>query len=324
MINTPIKGWMPYKLEKKDGLLRCHWLNAAETPFTEPFFDQTIINRRTLLSRYIAFSPVSDLAMMREWAGDLMAVEPSAFIFHISRCGSTLVSQLLSTSPENIVLAEVPFFDQLLRLPFKDDTFDKTAVNKLLTDALKFYGQDKTGSERRVIIKADSWHLMFHKQLRELFPAVPFILMYRRPDEVYRSHSKKSGIQMVRGLLEPQLFGLDAEAVSNIHHDKYIAVVLENFLSKTFEIAEADNNTLLINYHEGPMEIMQLVADFINLPLSEFDLKKMEKRSQYHSKDSYELFNEEALNQAPVFLNKAMGLYQKLEAKRISILLRSI
>ncbi len=320
MTNTPIKGWIPYKLKVEGGQLFCHWLNTGQKTFSEPFFDETIIKYKTAHERYIKFPSVSDIAVLHEWADHLEAIQPAAIIFHVSRCGSTLVSQLLSTFPGNIMLAEVPFFDDILRLPFKDDRFDKTTVNKLLTDALKFYGQDKTGLERRVFIKADSWHLFFYDQLRALFPSVPFVVIYRSPDEVFRSHDKVSGIQMVPGLIEPDLFGFDAASIYNMGRDKYMASVLESFFSKILEIADADDNVLLINYNDGPMTMMKRAAEFVDVAFSDADLEKMKERSLYHSKKPEELFSEEAITSVSAHLGMAMELYQKLEAKRIAVL----
>src|SRR5258708_39765886 len=111
--------------------------------------------------------------MMKAWADGLDEIEPAAIIFHISRCGSTLISQLLATSEENVVLAEVPFFDDLLRLPFKEPGISEAMINELFLCAVKYYGQNCAepkgfvrGSQKRVFIKADRWHLFFYKQLR--------------------------------------------------------------------------------------------------------------------------------------------------------------
>ena len=35
-------------------------------------------------------------------------IDPTGFIFHLARCGSTLVSQMLAALPEHIVLSEAP------------------------------------------------------------------------------------------------------------------------------------------------------------------------------------------------------------------------
>jgi hypothetical protein len=326
MEDIAIENWIPYKLIKEDGQLQCHWLNTCGERFTEPFFDDTILKLRSIHLQHSTLSSVSDLEMMKEWANGLNEVEPTALIFHISRCGSTLVSQFLVTSEENIVLSEVPFFDDLLRLPYKESQVDQVAINELLTAAIKFYGQIRTnpsGSngvhETQLYIKTDSWHIFFYEQLRRLYPSVPFILMYRSPDEVFRSHKKIPGMQAVCGLIEQQVFGFKPGEMDDKHPDIYLASVLESYLSRYLEIAETDDQFLLLNYSEGPMPMIKKIASFANTALSKEDLVTMEERSRYHSKKPGERFTEETITHIPSCLDKAMQLYHKLEEKRIRL-----
>jgi hypothetical protein len=326
MEDINIENWIPYKLVEAEGQLQCHWLYTYGTPFTEPFFDETILKCRSVNSRNYIFPSVSDLGMTKAWSQGLNEIEPAALIFHISRCGSTLVSQLLATSTENIVLSEVPFFDDLLRLPFNKPHFSETEINILLKAAIKYYSQKITekmdlASKKKgnLFIKTDSWHIFFHRQLRQLYPKVPFILIYRSPDEVFRSHRKVPGMQAVPGMLEPQLFGFKTESPDQ-DHGIYLANVLTSYLSKYIEVAADDNLCMFLNYNEGPMQMIKKIAAFSNIHLKQQDLQKMEERSQYHSKKPGERFSEEAVLEIPSCLNKAMELYHTLDEKIMSTL----
>ncbi len=249
---------------------------------------------------------------------DLPAVEPAVLIFHISRCGSTLISQLLATSNQHIVLAEVPFFDDVLRLPHKVPDYNRTSINELLGDVIKYYAQKKAGNEKHVVIKTDSWHIFFYRQLRQLYPLVPFILIYRNPAEVFRSHKKQAGMQAVPGLIEPQLFGYKPEKFT-YDADIYLASVLERYLEQYLEIIQTDDHFLLLNYDEGPMPVIQRIALFANIALTTAELAVMEQRSRYHSKKPGEQFSEKALTCIPPILDKAIKLYTALEEKRMAI-----
>ncbi|BAU54947.1 sulfotransferase [Mucilaginibacter gotjawali] len=323
MENIALEWWIPYKLIGQENQLLCYWLNTYGQAFTEPFFEETILKCRVKDRKQIAHPAVSDPEMMMEWAKNLKYIQPSAVIFHISRCGSTLVSQMLATSDENIVLAEVPVFDDILRLSFKEPAVDDATIGNLLIAALKFHERGAyTGSlnekqEKRVFIKTDSWHLFYYKQLRQLFPSVPFILMYRTPDEVFRSHRKQPGMQSVKGLIEPEIFGINALNMEDMSPDIYLASVLENYLSRYNEIVAKDKLCLLVNYNEGPMAILQKIAAFSKIQISKKDWQYMHDRSLYHSKKPNEPFNEEQVKNTPSCLAKAMELYRKLEGKRL-------
>lgn len=316
MLDFPF-NWVPYKLIANEGRIQCSWLNTYGEPFNEPFFDETILKCKGLDGgSHAARSSVSDLMMIAEWVRGINAVEPTAFIFHVSRCGSTLVSQLLAMLDENVVLAEVPFFDDILRLPYKHPDYDQTAIAKLFTNAVKYYGQKRTGKEKSLFIKTDSWHLFFYRQLRQLYPAVPFIILYRKPDEVFSSHRKQPGMQAVNGLIEPRLFGFDINEVANMHPQDYLTVVIESYFKQCLEIAAIDDQCLLLNYNEGPMQMIEKIAAFTKTPLTPYDILKMAERSRYHSKRQGELFAEENNPSLNLKLGKAIERYNLLEEKR--------
>jgi len=326
MDDVKIEGWIPYQLTAVEGQPICHWLNTFDLAFTEPFFDSTIAKCRALDANRNKFCSVSSLGAMEKWAGDVVEVSPAAFIFHISRCGSTLVSQLLASSPRNVSLAEVPFFDDILRLPFKYKGFNEAKINGLLKAAIKYYSYKITADEKRgeqkadrLFIKADSWHVIFYEQLRRLFPAVPFVLMYRSPDEVFRSHRKQAGMQAVPGLIEPELFGFNQDVV-NQDAQVYLASILAIYLNRYLEIVENDANCLLLNYSDGPMQMIDKIAAFANITFTGDELLNMDDRSQYHSKKPGDRFSEAAVTGFPACLTNAMELYQILEKKRLATL----
>jgi hypothetical protein len=327
MENSKLDNWIPYKLVNNGGQLHCYWIDTYGEPFTEPFFEETILKFKSLPGRKLRFSAVSDLDVMQEWAKDLNEIEPAAFIFHISRCGSTLVSQLLATSDENIVLSEVSFFDSILRLPYQGHNFEQAAINQLLKAAITYYGQERTGTNnpvenknKQIFIKTDSWHLFFHKQFRHLYPSAPFVFIYRTPDEVLRSHSKVRGMQAVPGVIEPELFGFKNEEEVFEGLDIYLAKVLESYFWQCLEIIQNDKNFLLLNYSEGAITMVEKIAAFTGRALSAQDRVNMTERSRYHSKKPGEPFSEDGVDFIPPFLDRAMELYRELEEKRKSIL----
>src|SRR4051812_38658825 len=93
-ISATLANWIPYKLSFEEGKPYCEWMNMGEEDFTEPFFDDTIIRRRKLNN--LARKSLSSIDILPQWSNELESIPPSAFIFHVSRCGSTLASQLLA------------------------------------------------------------------------------------------------------------------------------------------------------------------------------------------------------------------------------------
>ena len=317
MISDLLKNCLPYKLVQLEGQTLCRWLVIDRKNFIEPFFEETISGYMEEKANSSRFKCVSSLEVIPEWADHLDCIEPTAFIFHVSRCGSTLISQLLSLLDENIVLSEVPFFDSLLRdsgiLP------EKTNRSQLLQAAIRFYGAKRQKKQSRVFIKTDSWHILYYSQLRAIYPTVPFILLYRDPGEVIRSQQKRRGMQAVPGMIEPSLFGFTDEVMNALSLDDYIIKVLEKYFTCFITIAKEDPLAFPVNYNEGPMAIMEKLAGIISMPINQPYIDEIRKRSLYHAKYPANVFQEEQKLTNLVFGNKdLLDLYHSLEALRVS------
>lgn len=312
-----LNDWIPYRLKEEGGDIFCHWLYLGDERFDLPFFDETISNCRKLPENSSRRRIVSSLDMLHEWAPHVQALPPAAVIFHVSRCGSTLLSQLLATDPANIVLSEVPFFDELLRYGFRSNNLQ--TVLPLVKDAVSFYGAKREDSQEKLFIKADSWHIHFYKELRQLFPQTPFFLLYRRPDEVLKSQQKKRGMQAVPGLIEPGIFGFDTDAVIHSGLDEYMARVLEGYYSAFISVLQKDSEAFAFDYKEGMMTVLQQMMDVCKITISEKNAALMMERSSRHGKFPEQVFSEEKVSEPlPDFLQPAFTLYNELEKTRLT------
>jgi hypothetical protein len=312
-----VANWIPYKLFHQDGEPFCHWLNMQDKKFDEPFFDETLLHLKALPANTTLFKSVSSLQMVLDWSDDLAAAKPAAIIFHLSRCGSTLVSQLLALDETNIVLPEVPFFDEILRQPFHQPGIDEAITDKWLAAAIKFYGQQRREAEGKIFIKTDCWHIFFYKRLRQLFPGVPFVLLYRSPEEVLQSQQKRRGMQAVPGLVEPELMGLSKEEIDFNDFDGYFSNVMEKILEQFYRVFQNDPLTLLVNYKEGILPVVQKVAAVSGIAISPGLLNKMNERTRYHAKYPDQAFTKDKKpDTIPGCLQPAMDWYRRLEEIR--------
>jgi hypothetical protein len=317
---NPLTNWIPYKAFRDNDDLYCHWLNLQDKKFEEPFFGDTILRIKALPENIHLFKQVSHLTMVAQWAAGLPPVKPAAVIFHLSRCGSTLVSQLLTLDENNIILSEVPFFDELLRLSYQQPAIEAAVADEWLSAAIKFYGQTRTEKEQHLFIKTDCWHIFFYERLRKMFPGVPFVLLYRSPAEVLLSQQKRRGMQAVPGIVEPELMGINKQETDTANFDAYFSTVMEKILAKFYEVQQQDPLSLLVNYKEGIITIVQKVAAAAGISLTDELVKKMENRSRYHAKYPEQVFAGDQQPEAgPGYLEKAIEWYELLEAQRAII-----
>jgi len=99
-------GWAPVKFY--DQHRRVAWMRFGEAGLREPFFEQSVRRLRTQRIVDIRHTD-SDVLLDAE-----ETVPPSGFIFHISRCGSTLLTNALREYPQNIVISEAHPISQAL------------------------------------------------------------------------------------------------------------------------------------------------------------------------------------------------------------------
>lgn len=313
--SSALANWVPLQPCKSASALLFEWLYLGEKKFTESFFDDTILACRRIYPHQRRYKVVSDLDMLLQWAEGLSALPVTGIIFHVSRCGSTLLSQLLAADEKNSVLSEVPFLDAMLRLPNQRRDISTPEAEGYFQAALRFYSQPRATGQERLFIKADSWHLHFYTQLRRLFPAVPFFLLYREPMGVIRSQQRQRGIQSVPGMIEPEVLQLTQEQCTDFNLDRYMAAVLEGFYRQMIRILRTDPLAFPLHYGDGMENNIRQLYQRLGLPVNSQLATVFTERCRFDAKRPQQVFTEEEKEEAiPEFLTPALALYQQLAA----------
>ncbi|MCU0118465.1 sulfotransferase family protein [Pseudomonas sp. B2M1-30] len=188
-------GWLPARVYQDAGQWRVDWCWFGDTPLHQPFFRDAVDDALRLPFNQ-AFRRQTPLAALGEWQAQSPGLAPSAFILHASRCGSTLISQMLARLDDHIVVSEPPPLDTLLRADLPDGE-RRAAISGLLSA----YGQRRRGIEQRLVIKLDAWSIGEWPLLRACFPDTPWLFVYRDPLEIAVSHLRRPGLHMVPGML---------------------------------------------------------------------------------------------------------------------------
>lgn len=200
-MNTPLdfQGWLPIRLWQGDAGWRVDWCWFGERRLTRPFFrDDVDLALRLPFNQ--AMRRETDVQALLDWHARSPGLSPTTLVFHASRCGSTLVAQLLASQARNIVLSEPPPLDNLLRAARQDP-----AAAAWQADALRAlcsaYGQRRRGDERQLLIKLDAWNIFDAPLLTALYPDAPRVFLYRDPLEIVVSQLRQAGMHRVPGLL---------------------------------------------------------------------------------------------------------------------------
>jgi hypothetical protein len=184
------------------------------------------------------YTPMSDLVTWAENAPrDTHHAPLKAFVAHASRCGSTLVSQMLAHQPTHVVMSEPPMLDTLLgiraRLP------DVTPEQHIMwLRALVFALGQTPGNEKHLVVKLDAWHVLQYELLSAAFPDVPWLFIYRDPIEIAVSQSDQRASYMVPGMVAAMSLVIPVSEALQMNADTYIASVLGRILAAGAAVCE--------------------------------------------------------------------------------------
>ena len=103
---------------------------------------------------------------------------PAGIVFHVARCGSTLVSQLLKQHRGAVVYAEPAPVNDILVPPHR-------WPRARLAGALRSLGESfARHAGRPYVLKLSSWSTLFCDVVAEAFPETPWVICVRDPIEV--------------------------------------------------------------------------------------------------------------------------------------------
>ncbi|MCL9999655.1 MAG: sulfotransferase [Erythrobacter sp.] len=195
--HPPSEQWLPVGLGTDGAQAVVEWAHFAGAPLDDPFFEYPLRKaRQHPVSRLLAWrTPLERLALAGE-AGEAVL---DGLVFHMSRCGSTLVAQALGAMPGHLVLSEPAPFDDLLQFcTARADLPLETRV-ALLRGMAAALASERGAPVRRRFLKTDCWHAGALPLLRAAFPETPWIFLYRDPVEVLMSHERMPGGQTLPG-----------------------------------------------------------------------------------------------------------------------------
>ena len=298
------------------------WGHLGARRFTDPFFAHTI-NACVQHPADLLFRHQTPLDHLGEIAATQPGARVAGFIFHMSRCGSTLLSQMLAAAPANIVISEAPPIDDILRGHFRNPGITEEQRVQWLQWLVSVLGWRRNLAEKNVFIKFDSWHVMFLPLIQRAFPGVPWIFLYREPLEVMASAKKQLGAQMIPGVLQPALFGWDAAAVGQIQLFEYVARVLARLCEAAQVQAQAGNGKL-VNYRQLPTAVWPALMDYWQVKFSADETARMLGAAQLNAKNPFLPFepDSQAKRDSASPELRALtqqwldGVYQQLEAQR--------
>ena len=250
------QGWLPtaigYGPEPS-----LDWAHFGGLRLTDPFYEGTAQRVRARPFNLV-FQHRTRLADLAAGAPPGSAIEPAGLVFHLSRCGSTLATQMLAAVPGYAAVSEAAAIDAAVQI----ESIDPAGWPGLLAAVVAAMSRRRFTDERRLFLKLDAWHAMRLPLFRQAFPTTPWVFLYRDPLEVLVSQAREPGPQIMPGALPASVFGCDV----GVDADEHCALVLAGICEAVLAGVESGGGRL-VNYVDLPDAVAsQILPHFGEAP----------------------------------------------------------
>jgi hypothetical protein len=264
----------PVGIRRGDRGFAATFRDIAPAAFVDPFVAETI-------ARIGGETTERPLDTSCEQLSDLAAIAPRGIIYHVSKCGSTLVSQTLKQLDDVIVYSQPEALNSLLMPPHACSPDE-------LTRALRAFGALLARhAGGNYVLKLESWHALYCRQLQRAFPDTPWVFCVRDPIDVAVSvmEDPDPGVwyRCLGSADNPffDAFGLP-QASARAPGD-YIALFYAKFCDA---IRQLDPQTgRIVAYDRMPDSIWTSIAPAFGLEVTAAALARMQQATQFYSKD---------------------------------------
>jgi hypothetical protein len=284
--------WTPIRLRWEGRRPVIRWCFTQGIEFTEPFFDQTIDRCQRNPFRLL-FWRETGMDALGALASQSPGQTPAGFIFHMSRCGSTLVAQMLAGLGSALVISEAGPIDAVLRAQAaRPDIVERDLVDWLrwMVSAL---GRSRHAGQTRFVVKFDAWAILQLPLIRAAFPDVACVFVYRDPVEVVVSHLGHRGYHMIPGALPPTTLGLSSREARSLSLEQYFAAVLACLCDAALAAAR-DGQLTLLQYSALPDAVPERVMPLFGIDVGASERDVLARIARQDAKNPVLPFTEDA------------------------------
>ncbi|MDB5117322.1 MAG: hypothetical protein JWQ79_2814 [Mucilaginibacter sp.] len=309
---------VPFGITDEDRVL---WVRGQDIKFEQPMFRDAIWGARTSGTADAVIQ--TDFASLIKTASQLDEVVPAGLIFHVGRCGSTLLSNALRAVNGTLVLSEPGFLGSLLKRHVNNKNLLSPQQNQENTALLQksfitILGAAAPNHENGVYLKFASWSSLLLEQIQLIWPNTPIAFAFREPLDVLDSIlAKRIGWMkfyntpgFVSGLLNE-----GEDSLKDLPFINFAVKVLTEIYKSGLKLTDDD---LLISYGNNRMDNIEKLLAHFNLRASAADQLAIAESTRYYSKDrrKQRLFTENEntrkyiLNHQTKALIDASGIHQ--------------
>lgn len=277
-------GLIPIDIDEENGKLV--WFDVGDHQLVESYF---FVSTKSLISKQEQPTLFTTEIHTLE-SDDILAdfVYPTGFIFHMGRCGSTVLSKALARSSHNLVISEAPphyliwkFLqgDWLKPLEYSQENF---TIYRNLVLAM---GRRRLSDQQAHFIKFTTYNILLIEFIHAVFPDVPCLFLYRDPAEVMVSYLRKGTgwFRFKNAELGAFTTGYSIEETRAMNQLAFIEKFLIRFISTALNASVEDLHYL--NYDQLTPRNFGTILNALNYSPSADKLALMERQFNFYSRD---------------------------------------
>lgn len=284
-----VPGLVPVAINPEPRLI--YFADIGDTPLVEWKYIYTIerLAREGLIGEVFA----TDMAILDRDNLVPDGMTPQGFLFHVSRCGSTLLTKSLARSPKNVCINQggplqegfwAVVTEQWRHFP------EPSAENvRRFRNTVFLMSRRRRPEYARCFMKFISWNVIFVDFIRAAFPEVPIVYLYRDPVEVIATVLQETtAVLRAKGKRQAaMLTGLSPERTAPMSDAEFLAHCFAEYFRIAKAACEIDGNLHLLNYSSlRHQELYQDILDRgFDLRPDAAELAEMRAQYRFYSKD---------------------------------------
>lgn len=287
-VDHSVSRWLPIGFEFSPAMVCVRWMDFGTKELSEPFLRWTI--RYLDKMRPPARKRVTDLRTLARAAQRFESVTPVGVILHVSRCGSSLVANVIRARGNVVVLSEAcpvsMFFKPAVFSASQFCLEEWVPTRAMFLDYVtRLYANPSDQETRRLVVKCDVVDLLHLPMIRSVWPDTPLLVIIRDPLEVLVSNIEEpppwTKIRNCPRLASPML-RMGQPDLNGIEIEEYWARSLANLFQSAYD--NIDDKCRVIDYSDLTERAICDIGEWFGVPISSSD-SKVRHAMRTYSKD---------------------------------------
>lgn len=287
------RRWLPINVERQTQAIR--WMDFGKEELSGFMLDHFIDQLRRSVPAPREWD--TDFRTLLATAGHLNRVVPTGLIFHVSRCGSTLLSNTLRTDANLVVMSEPSIVNMLLtKVPGNAfwELFTRTGTRdaerrQLVESVTTLYGHRMLlRPARGLVIKFNDVGIVHLPEIMEWWPNMRAVVLVRNPVEVIASNMLHptgflKGTEKSPATTGP-VFGWTEERLRRMPKEEKCARIIGRI--QEIALAYTNSRCRIVDYADLSVGRIREISQFLGANLPSEESGVVDQAMAVYSKDS--------------------------------------